>query len=146
MGLGISFYIASSLDNAAAVKRLNRALTLARHFCTYDWTAHGAVFKADASPEKNAEALKTTASMEIMGVTSAQAVVVLLPGGLGTHVEIGAALATYRPLLICGAGAIDRWPCFYGHELVQHIEDSEEIERTLAVMSWVNGIAEKQRG
>jgi hypothetical protein len=144
--MGIGFYIASSLDNAEAVKRLNRALTLAGHYCTYDWTTHGPVFKADASVEENAKALKTTAAAELQGVTAAHAVIVLMPGGRGTHIEIGAALASYRPILICGAGAIDRWPCFYGHDLVQHIEDSSEIERTLAVMSWVKGIAEKQHG
>jgi nucleoside 2-deoxyribosyltransferase len=40
------------------------------------------------------------ATAELSGVEAADALVVLLPGGFGTHVEIGAALALGKPVVI----------------------------------------------
>lgn len=91
--LGLSYYIASSLGNAGMVKRLHEVLRLAGHTCTYDWTAHGRVYKTDVDPETNARVMGDTAAAELAGVLEANVVVVILPGGKGTHVELGTILA-----------------------------------------------------
>ncbi len=40
------------------------------------------------------------AQAELAGVREADVLIVLLPGGYGTHVEIGAALALEKPIII----------------------------------------------
>lgn len=80
------FYVATSLNRAALHNRVRDALVAMGHEITYDWTGHGSV-QADG-PERCAE----VAAGEIAGVAQADFVVVLLPGGRGTHAELGAAL------------------------------------------------------
>ena len=40
------------------------------------------------------------AQQEIEAIRNADVLIVLLPGGLGTHVEIGAALALGKPVIL----------------------------------------------
>jgi nucleoside 2-deoxyribosyltransferase len=96
------FYIASSLDNAEAVRQLACTLRARGHVHTYDWTTHGAVFKPSAEPEDNVAAMRDVARSEMKGVTTADVVIVLLPGGRGTHVEMGGALAAGKRVLVVG--------------------------------------------
>lgn len=49
---------------------------------------------------KNAEGHAAIAIAELQGVRDADVLVVLLPGGYGTHVEIGAALALGKPVIL----------------------------------------------
>lgn len=87
-------YIASSLENAAAVRELRDEL--ARHDVglTYDWTAHGSV--QSLGEDRIAE----VAALEAAGVHNADLVIVLLPGGRGTHTEMGIALGATVPVLL----------------------------------------------
>ena len=68
---------------------------------------------------------------ELKGVEEADVLIVLLPGGYGTHVEIGAALARGKPVIL---HAPDRktldspYPCpFHYHPNVKLLI-SEEID------------------
>jgi len=79
---------------------------------TYAWTDRGG-----STPE-----YAKIAQAELEGVREAEVLIVLLPGGFGTHVEIGAALALGKPVIIHAA---DRktletpYPCvFHYHPLV----------------------------
>jgi len=80
-----------------------------------------------------------TASAELAGVREADVLVVLLPGGYGTHVEIGAALALGKPVII---HAPDRttletpYPCvFHYHPNVEiFISDVIDPDAILASM------------
>lgn len=91
----MKFYIASKLENAATVSYL--AAVLKEKFGwehTYDWTVHGSV-------QGEGEArLTEVAEYELNGVRKADIVIVLLPGGRGTHVELGAALALGKRVYI----------------------------------------------
>lgn len=82
----MKFYIATSLDNAAIHKRLTALLVNAGHELTYDWTAHGSV---QSEPE---ERRAEVAEAEILGVEKAEILIVYLPGGRGTHTELGVGL------------------------------------------------------
>lgn len=61
---------------------------------TYDWTSHGSVRHTSASR------LQEVAILEIQGILSADFVLVLLPGGKGTHVELGLSLASGKKIFI----------------------------------------------
>ncbi len=52
---------------------------------TYDWTVHGCVLGSG-------KALRGVATKELRGVTDAELFIALLPGGRGTHTELGIAL------------------------------------------------------
>lgn len=88
------FYIATRLENHAAHNELRDALLALGHEISYDWTTHGPVWR------KGVEVIQQTAIAERDGIESADVVVALLPGGRGTHAEIGIALGKRIPLIL----------------------------------------------
>ncbi len=99
---------------------------------TYDWADKS--LKC-ASPRESAE----IAVAEIAGVGESDVLIVLLPGGYGTHVEIGAALALGKPVIV---HAPDRatletpYPCvFHYHPRVKLlISEVLDVDVVLAAM------------
>ena len=91
------FYVASGLENVVVVRQVQADLTALGHECTYDWTEHGAVWAGGLMR------LREVALAELAGVREAAYVVVLLPGGQGTHVELGAALAYKKRIYVCSS-------------------------------------------
>ncbi len=63
------------------------ALKIRGHEISYDWTLHGSVKSVSK------ERLREVAALELDAVSEADFVVVLLPGGNGTHLELGFAIA-----------------------------------------------------
>ena len=100
----MKFYIASKLENFQEVRSVADALVSAGHEHTYDWTAHGCVQGDSMRMGKVAEAEK-------QGVLEADVLIALLPGGRGTHVEIGMALALDIPVLM-----VSQDPALFGCE------------------------------
>lgn len=92
------YYIASGLENAAQVRELKTILDQAGWEHTYDWTVHGSVC-ASTPPEQRPERLREVAGLESEGVWMADVVIVLLPGGRGTHTELGFALGMVDPVV-----------------------------------------------
>lgn len=122
-----SFYIASSLDNAEAVRQLAQTLLGRGH-----WTVHGAAYRPEESAARNVVVMRDVARAEMKGVTTADVVIVLLPGGRGTHVELGGALATGKRVLIVGDRDVRHGdgprPCaFYHHAAVEHVPPIPEL-------------------
>lgn len=119
----LSVYIATTLDNWAAHNRVADRFRQRGWEVTYDWTTHGSV----AGDEVLA---RQVAINEIQGVLDADVVVVLLPGGKGTHTELGAALAQGIPVILCapeGLPADGRYPSFYRHPLVVTVSNEVGI-------------------
>lgn len=116
----MKIYIASKLENYRKVQAVRDALVSAGHSITYDWTLHGSV------QGQGIERLKEVAENERRGVVSADAVVVLLPGGRGTHAELGMACALNIPVMLLADRADayfrpDEYTCaFYWNRNVQH--------------------------
>ena len=81
------YYIASGLANFAQVQELRDLLNGLGWEHTYDWTVHNGARTAH-------ELLPTVGMAEIEGVVDAEVVIGLLPGGRGTHIEIGAAIVS----------------------------------------------------
>jgi hypothetical protein len=111
------FYIATTLTNAARARQVADQLEALGHTITYPWWTHGAVGHAGEAR------LAEVAVAELEGVRLADAVIVLLPGGRGTHLEMGGALVAGKPVLLWSeddAGfPLDDTTCsFYWHPLV----------------------------
>lgn len=93
----MKYYIASKLENHAAHNRLRDVLAELGHQITYDWTPHGPVYGSGL------DRVREVAELETKGVLDADFVVVLWPGGRGTHVELGMALAADKPVIYSSA-------------------------------------------
>jgi Nucleoside 2-deoxyribosyltransferase len=83
----MKFYIATSLSRVAAHHRVRDDLKKWGHEISYDWTVHGSVKSVSK------ERLREVALLELEGISQSDFVVVLLPGGNGTHLELGFAIA-----------------------------------------------------
>lgn len=83
----MKFYIATSLSRATAHRIVRDALKGCGHEISYDWTLHGSVKSVSK------ERLQEVALLELDGVSEADFVIVLLPGGNGTHLELGFSIA-----------------------------------------------------
>lgn len=101
------FYCATSLNNADQAKIVIRRLCDFGHECSYDWTSHGKV--------SGHQAMLDICLKELEGVLEADVVVVLWPGRRGTHVELGAALATNKPVFFIVPPDFDADVSFYHH-------------------------------
>lgn len=88
------FYIATKLENHAAHNVIRDCLHERGWRITYDWTTHGPVWRLGE------DTIRETAVKEVQGVSCADVVVVLWPGGRGTHVELGAAIALGKRIVI----------------------------------------------
>jgi nucleoside 2-deoxyribosyltransferase len=85
------FYVSSRKDRSEHANALSEALRAHGWERTFEWAdLHG------AGPESRA----ATAEAELKGVRDADVLIVLLPGGFGTHVEIGAALALGKKVIL----------------------------------------------
>lgn len=112
----MNVYIATKLENHAEHNRLRDRLRQLGVGLTYDWTTHGPVY------DRGHEGIREVAALEAGGVIAADLVVALLPGGRGTHAEIGIALGAGRPVLVVPESRADiEGPstcAFYHHPLV----------------------------
>ena len=85
------FYLSTRKDRGTQVTHLVKALNAQRWQRTFDWSKQESL-----EPDRCAE----LALAEIEAVREADVLIVLLPGGYGTHVEIGAALALGKPVIL----------------------------------------------
>lgn len=90
----MKYYIATKLENHAEHNRLRDILNSMGHECTYDWSVHGPVYKEGLGR------VEEIAQLEHQGVFDADAVIMLWPGGRGTHVEIGMGIALGKSVII----------------------------------------------
>lgn len=121
----MKFYIASKLENHAAVSALRAELVKLGHCVTYDWTVHGPVYRSGLAR------VAAVAVDEVRGVLDADFVVVLWPGGRGTHVELGMAIAAGKPTVFVSDHephheATTETCAFYHHPLVRRFRTVEE--------------------
>ena len=92
----MKIYIATALERAGDHNLLRDALRREGHELTYDWTTHGSV------KGQGVDRVRSVARAEAEGARTADAVVALLPGGRGTHVEIGIAIGANVPVILVG--------------------------------------------
>ncbi|WP_246055221.1 nucleoside 2-deoxyribosyltransferase [Pseudalkalibacillus caeni] len=88
----IKFYIASSFKNIDNVRYVNRKLQEKGFIQTYDWTINENV--------TSLEELQAIGRLEKEAILEADFVVVLLPAGKGSHIELGIALGTGKKIYL----------------------------------------------
>jgi len=86
-----TFYLATRKDREAEANAISEALKTKGWRRTFEWTA------LDVSDKKHHAKL---AQQELDAIKEADILIVLLPGGYGTHVEIGAALALGKHVVL----------------------------------------------
>lgn len=91
-GKDMKFYIGSGLKNKEAVRTVAGKLKQSGWDHTYDWTQNELV--------SSLEELRTIGMLEKQAVDAADVVVILLPGGKGTHIELGMAIATKKKIFL----------------------------------------------
>lgn len=122
MSAGKRYYLSTRKDRSDAAAGLIEALGAAGWERTYTWSDLGNVVAG--------EAFAAAAMAELEAVRAADVLVVLLPGGFGTHVEIGAALALGKPVVL---HAPDRktletpYPCIFHYHPGVTLMISEEM-------------------
>ena len=130
------FYVASGLENREIAADMIHFLANKGHIPTYDWTENGDV------RGQGLDRLLATSVSEASAVRDAELVLVLLPGGYGTHTELGIALATRsnkRIILWSATGKeFEDGPntcVFYHHQSVDKITSTfEELKAYLSTI------------
>jgi len=112
------FYCATSLTNSDQAKIMIRKLSDLGHQVSYDWTLHGRV----TEPEKMFE----ICSNEVSGVLDADVLIVLLPGGRGTHIELGLALGANKPVFFIVPQDFKVEVCFYYHQNIVFFDNLDK--------------------
>ncbi len=110
-------YIATRLENHAKYGLVRDALNKIGVKISYDWTTHGPVWR---DGEKR---IREISIKELDGVKDADVTVIILPGGRGTHCELGMALALDKKVFILAEtqelasmqGATPETCAFYHH-------------------------------
>jgi len=125
------FYIATAFGNSRVHNAVRDALVGHGHEITYDWT----------TPDcgEGVHDPSYVAKQEIDGVLEADFVCILLPGGRGTHTELGVALGQRIPVflhsfdegdLLDASGSM--CPFYYATQVARfHGSLSEYIEQML---------------
>lgn len=90
----MKYYIATSLSKAQSHNMVRDCLNAMQHQISYDWTTHGSVKSVSF------DRLREVAVLELNGIADSDFVVVLLPGGYGTHVELGFALSSGKKIFL----------------------------------------------
>src|SRR5271163_3587690 len=124
------FYVSSRKDRSKHADELSRTLKARGWERTFVWADQG-----DATREGHA----ATAVAELKGVHEADVLIVLLPGGFGTHVEIGAALALGKRIILHSPDQKTLetpYPCvFHYHPSVKLIvSEALEVSKVVALM------------
>ncbi|MRX73074.1 group-specific protein [Bacillus lacus] len=88
----MKFYIASSFKNTEKVKYVSKMLIEKGFTHTYDWTLNENI--------TTLEELKEIGQKETNAVIDAEFVVVLLPAGKGSHVELGIAIGNSKKIYL----------------------------------------------
>ena len=91
------FYVASSFKNIVNVRYVAQTLESKGYVNTYDWTQNAS--ERDAGTVTVGD-LRSIGQHERDAVMGADVVVILLPGGKSTHVELGIAIAQGRRTIL----------------------------------------------
>jgi nucleoside 2-deoxyribosyltransferase len=118
-------YIATRLERHRDHNAVRDLLARFGHELTYDWTVHGPVWRDGLAR------IREVSQLEARGVLGADLVSVLLPGGRGTHTELGMAIAAGKPVLLHSFDpmpfeAVPETCAFYHHPLVRRTSDPFE--------------------
>lgn len=111
----MKFYVASSFKNIPMVRAVSESLRSSGHHLTYDWTQN--------ERASTATDLERIGQEERKAILEADVVIVLLPGGKGSHVELGLALALEKSIYLYSEAplSMSESTTFYHLPEVRHV-------------------------
>ena len=89
----MNFYIGSGFKNCDMVNYVSQKLKEAGWEHTYNWADN-------ILGNETLEDLIEFSNLEIQGINDADIVIILLPGGRGTHIELGMSLALNKKIYL----------------------------------------------
>lgn len=92
--LKMKFYIGSGFKNCELVNYYSKILGQNGWKHTYNWTEK-------INDDVNIEDLKEISKLEQKGIIDSDIVIILLPAGRGTHIELGMAIALNKKIFLC---------------------------------------------
>ena len=92
----MKFYIGSGFKNCELVNCYSKILEENGWEHTYNWTKN-------ISNDETIENLIEYSKLEQKGIKDADVVIILLPAGRGTHIELGMALTLNKKIFLCSA-------------------------------------------
>lgn len=107
-------YVSAGLQNATMANVVAQFIRSQGHNVTSEWTTHYDAIRKGLRAGKGK--LEIVAADAIQLVKESQGLIAIMPGGLGTHTEIGAALGLRIPVALIGT--IDPFVSFYMHPMV----------------------------
>lgn len=124
-------YVAGSLKNAARVQEIQNKLRESGIKITYDWTTHGFVDKP--------ELLIEIGEKERDGVLHCDVLFLVQPGRLGSHIELGIAIAMNKlgvvtPIVILEEVEMECKPFYYLDCVRRFKTEHPAIQYTLEVI------------
>lgn len=126
----MKFYVGSGFKNSDLVNQISEKLVKSGWEHTYNWTK--------AIKEKETlEDLVEVSILEQNAIKESDVVIILLPAGRGTHVEIGMALALDKEIYLCSKEeetfSVEDTVNFYYHPKVKRIVgDIEKIVQEIS--------------
>lgn len=126
------FYVASGLENKEIVREVSSQLKALGMTHTYDWTVNERAV--------DTERLKEIGQFEKEAVLESDFIVVILPGGKGTHTEFGMALGLEKLVYLYTPDTYTDIGCTFYHldqvdiqngsvdKLIRHIKEKEYKE------------------
>lgn len=92
----MKFYIGSGFKNCELVNDYSKTLEENGWHHTYNWAKN-------FSNNETIDDLIEYAKLEQRGIMDADVVIILLPAGRGTHIELGMALALNKKIFLCSS-------------------------------------------
>lgn len=139
----MKIYIASSVNNKDIVMKWIEQISREPDLeITYNWATHGKI----SDPKEQRE----VSIKEVIGVQQADLLLVLLPGGWGTHVEMGIALGLNKPVFLVSLNDkaedymdLDNKTCtFHEHPNVKKVRRHDAIDE----LKWMAHLLNRDRG
>lgn len=90
----MKFYIGSGFKNCELVNYYSKKLEENGWKNTYNWTKN-------INKDITIEDLKEISKLEQRGISDSDIVIILLPAGRGTHIELGMSIALNKKIFLC---------------------------------------------
>lgn len=92
----MKFYIGSGMKNCELVNYYSKILEEKGWKHTYNWAKN-------INGDETIEDLIEYSKLEQKGIIDSDVIIILLPAGRGTHIELGIALALDKKIFLCSA-------------------------------------------
>jgi len=119
-------YIATRLHNAARAQEIKEKLYALGIEITYDWTKHGQVYSE--------EELRAFGEEEENGVRTCDVLLMIFPGGCGSHWEAGLARGLNIPIVLLMEKEVEQKTFYYLDGVHQTKTEDEAIKKVLTLL------------